>query len=261
MSRAYSRKIANTPWCRIAMLPVLVGCLVCSGCVGATRLPARSKGPQGASLQKSDLDLSFLQAGTARREDVLSKLHSIDTAYSNPRLFWGRWSDSKWGYWWFVASQTYAAGDAKRVWHVHNLLVTFDQNGVVQTRTVIDDNRALWRELHAQLAEMPPLDLTQPVTLPILRSDSVEITLSKDAIHIERRKASKSFDVSAIKVVRFRHVASIEKGSSPGTSCHALELAEKTRSGKAIRFCVAPPDVVTLFLYLREHGPADMAWE
>lgn len=260
MSRVYSCKIRNTSRFLVA-LSVLAGCLMCLGCVGATRLPARSKGPQGASIQKNDLDLSFLQAGTAHREDVLNKLHSIDTTYSNPCLFWGRWSDSKWGYWWFVASQTYAAGDAKRVWHVHNLLVTFDPNGIVQDRKVIDDERALWRELHANLASVPPLDLTQPITIPTLRYDPVGVTVSKDTIHVERRKASKSFDVSPIRVVRFRHFASEEKGSYPGTTCHSLQLAEKTPSGKTIRFCAAPPDVVTLFLYLREHGSPDMAWE
>jgi hypothetical protein len=44
--------------------------------------------------------MSFLQTGTTRREDVLTQLHLIDTTCSNPRLFWGRWSESKWGYWW-----------------------------------------------------------------------------------------------------------------------------------------------------------------
>jgi len=83
-------------------------------------------------MQRKQLDLGFLDAPGTQRQEVLSRLSVVDTAYSNPRLFWGRWSDSKWGYWWFVAAQTGGAGDAKRVWHVHNLLVSFDENGAVR---------------------------------------------------------------------------------------------------------------------------------
>lgn len=72
-------------------LPLLLaGLLACLGCIGATRLPARSHGPEGENIQKEELDLSFLQVGITRRDDVLSRLHAVDSGYSNPHLFWGR---------------------------------------------------------------------------------------------------------------------------------------------------------------------------
>src|SRR5712692_9217710 len=139
--------------------------IILSGCAGATRLPMRSKGPAGEALQIKQLDLSFIDAPGTQREDVVRRLGSVDTGYSNPRLFWARWSESKWGYWWFVAAQTGGAGDAKRVWLMHNLLVAFDENGAVRKKEVIDNDASLWAELHAQLAVGPPLDLSEPVPL------------------------------------------------------------------------------------------------
>jgi hypothetical protein len=62
----------------------------------------RSRGPSGASIESRRLDLSFLHSGTTGRDEVVDKLAAINTGYVNPRLFWGRWSESKWGYWWFV---------------------------------------------------------------------------------------------------------------------------------------------------------------
>ena len=112
-----------------ALTALILSVALFSGCAGATRLPARTRGPAGDDLQVKQLDLAFLDASGTQRQEVLSRLSSVDTSYANPRLFWGRWSDSKWGYWWFMAGGTSAAGDAKRIWHVHNLLVSFDENG------------------------------------------------------------------------------------------------------------------------------------
>ncbi len=248
---------------------LFLGCVLpYLGCVGATRLPVRSRGPEGTSIQKNEMDLSFLQSGSTSREDVVSKLHAIDTAYSNPRLFWGRWSQSKWGYWWIVAGGGPGggggvAGDAARIWHVHNLLVTFDEKGVMQTQKVVDDDHTLWRTLHSELANQPPLDLSEPITLSLGNADPPTLTLSKDAIHVERRKAEKSFDVSPLKVTRFSHHKYGPEGhaSSAATSCHKLHLAEKTRSGKSFSFCAKPGDVAIMFQYLHEYGAAKMSWE
>jgi hypothetical protein len=212
------------------------------------------------------MDLSFLQAGSTSREDVITKLHAIDTSYSNPKLFWGRWSQSKWGYWWFVAgpcSSNCAGGDAKRIWHVHNLLVTFDEKGVMQTQKMIDDDRTLWRTLNSELGKMPPLELSEPLKLSLGSADPSTVILTKDAIHVERRKASKSFDVSPQKVTRIDHGKFGPQGhtSSAVTSCHKLYLAEKTKSGKSFSFCGMPTDVAILFQYLHEYGSANMSWK
>jgi hypothetical protein len=234
-----------------------------SGCAGATRLPARTHGPTGANFEAKQLDLHFLDEGGARREEVLQRLSLIDTGYTNPRLFWGRWSDSKWGYWWVVAAQGGAAGDAKRVWHAHNLLVTFDESGVEQKKIVIDDDAALWRELHAQLAELPPLDLTQPVAMAVNRCCWLtEMTLTRDSVHIaQSKKKNPTVEVSPLKIVRISHNGVPNKGSSVGTTCHTLHLAEKSAMGKNIHFCADPPSVALMFQYLRQSAPESLQWE
>jgi hypothetical protein len=230
------------------------------GCAGATRLPTRAHGLTGANLEAKQLDLHFLDEGGARREDVLQRLGPIDTGYSSPRLFWGRWSNSKWGYWWFVAAQGGGAGDAKRIWHVHNVLVTFDENGIAQKKAVIDDEAALWRELHAKLAESPPLDLTQPVAMSASRCCGVtDMTLTRDSIHITKKNTTA--EISPLKIVRISHNRVPDRGSSTNVTCHTLHLAEKSAIGKRIHFCADAPSVVAMFQYLQQTAPGSLQWE
>jgi len=233
-----------------------------SGCVGATRLPMRTKGPAGETLQRKQLDLGFLDAPGTQRQEVLSRLSVVDTAYSNPRLFWGRWSDSKWGYWWFVAAQTGGAGDAKRVWHVHNLLVSFDENGAVRKKEVIDNDASLWAELHAQLMAGPPLDLSGPV--PLVASgyrNLTRITLAKDSVELERSKGkAKVLRISALKVVRFSH-GRPQPWMHPNTTCHTLHFEDKTEWGKSVLVCADAANVATLFQYLQQAGSPTMRWD
>lgn len=232
------------------------------GCVGATRLPMRTSGPAGEKLNKKQLDLQFLDANGASREEVLQRLAPIDTGYSNPRLFWGRWSESKWGYWWFVAAQTGAAGDAKRMWHVHNLLVKFDENGAAKEKVLIDDDAALWRALHTQLADSSPLDLTQPVTMGISGHWVSEMTLTRDSVRVTRnRKKNPIVEVSPQKIVRISHDRAPDKGSRAGTTCHTLHLAEKSAMGKNIHFCADAPSVAAMFQYLQQTVPGGLQWE
>lgn len=237
-----------------------------SGCAGATRLPMRERGPAGEHLEKK-LDLAFLDESGTRSDEVRERLSAIDTGYANPRLFWGRWSASKWGYWWFVAAQTGGAGDAKRVWHAHNVLVQFDESGIIKGKMLIDDEE-LWRELHSQLMEAPPLDLTQPmaiavrgccgVTDMVLTQDSIRITTRRITI---RRNKTSTVELSPQAIVRISHKGVPDKGSSVGTTCHTLHLAEKSEAGKSVHFCADPPSVAAIFQYLNQNGSKNLRWE
>lgn len=244
----------------VSALALLVSVL--SGCVGATRLPMRTKGPAGESLQRKQLDLAFLDAPGTQRQEVLSRLSEVDTAYSNPRLFWGRWSQSKWGYWWFVAAQTGGAGDAKRVWHVHNLLVSFDENGAVRKKEVIDNDASLWAELHAQLAAVPPLELAEPLQLEASGYRRLtKIRLAKDWVELERSKGKAPvLRISPRKVVRLSH-GRAQSWMHLNTTCHTLHFEEKTEWGKSIMVCADAANVATLFQYLQQTGSPTMRWD
>lgn len=257
-----------SPCRRFALVIVLLACGSLVTCVGATRMPMRTRGPAGAQIQASNLDMRFLESPAVRQEDVADRLASIDTGYRDPHLFWGRWADSKWGYWWMVvAASPYgggggaaAAGDAKRIWHVKNLLVTFDDKGVMQKREVIDDERTLWRRLHDHVAAMSPLDLSQPQILSVDAPNSRSILLHKEYFEVSAGKRG-PVRIAPTSVLQFSHESSKDKRNNSGSTCHTLHLAEKTSAGKVIHYCGNAEHVVTLFRYLQETGEKTMKWE
>ena len=244
-----------------AFLILFLCSLTLSGCLAATRLPTESRGAEGATIEKPDLDLSFVQIGTTRREEVLTNLGSIDTGYSDPRLFWGRWVSSSWG---FIVRL-----DVKQVWRTHNLLITFDENGVVQGQEFINNNRVLWRELHAHVAKSPPLDLSQPIQLVIsgsygrsIRLSEVRsVTLANDAMEFARDKAKKPVSISPLQVSRLSYLGMIVDPDHPSATCHVLHLSKKTSMGRRILFCAEPTDLMKMFTYLQQAGPPGMEWE
>lgn len=246
----------------LAISALIFSAALLSGCAGATRLPMRAKGPAGETLQNKHLDLAFLDAPGTQRQEVADRLKTVDTAYANPRLFWGRWSESKWGYWWFVASTNDARGDAKWVWHTHNLLVSFDENGVVRKKAVFDDDKSLWAELHTQLAEAPALDLSQPLQLPMTGRGRLHmITLERDSMLLDPVRARISpFRVSPQAIIRVSHDRA-DNRFDRATTCHTLHLAEKSPMGKRISFCASPAYVATTFQYLQQYGSPQLRWE
>ncbi len=242
--------------------------LVLSGCVGATRVPSRVHDPTGVTIEKNNIDLDFLQAGTTRREEVVDKLSRIDTGCSNPRMFWGRWSESKWGHW----AVGISGGEVARDWHVHNLLISFDQNGVMQTKELTDDERVLERELRAQLATAPPLDLSQPVPITLTPTHLgnyeenpiiglIDMTLTKDGKIVRgaaqphsRDAKSPIVQISVLKVARISYDSYHGNKSSSGSICHDLHLTEKSPIGKSILFCTSAVNLATIFQYFRQAG-------
>jgi hypothetical protein len=245
------------------LFSILLGTsLLVSACAGVTRLPARAKGPAGESLQEKKPDLAVLDAPGSRREDVLRSFASIDTGYQNPRLFWARWSDSKWGYWWVIAGGNSAAGDAGRLWHVHNLLVSFAEDGSIRSKKMFDDSPSLWVELHAQLTGAPSLELAEPVHLAVLGSGGVSsITLTKGKVLLERhKKKNPTLEASPLEIVRFSH-SRYSRKLFPGATCHTLHFAAATSWGKSVLVCASPSDVATLFQYLQQEGAPLLRWD
>lgn len=241
---------------------LLVTSFLVSGCAGVTRLPARAKGPAGENLQEKKPNLAVLDAPDARRDDVVKTFASIDTGYQNPRLFWARWSDSKWGYWWVIAGNNTAAGDAGRLWHPHNLLVSFAEDGTIRSRKIFDDSPSLWSELHTQLIDSPALEFAQPIHIPALGSGALRsIALTKDNLLLERnKKKNPTLQISPRDIVRFSHTRYNRK-LFPGATCHTLHFAAGTPWGKSVLLCAAPSDVATLFQYLQQQGSPLMRWD
>lgn len=251
---------------RITSVITLCFCALLCSCVGATRLSVRATGPAGA-LQPRAIDLNFVQTGSTQRDEVAHQLAALDTTYSNPRLFWARWSESRWGYWWVVGMpcNSCMAADAHRKWHFKNFLVAFDENGLATTRDTITDDKLLWRTLHSRLlqAPPPPLDLSQPIRISLTEADPIAILLSQDQMEFVRLdQVGPNVQVPVRNLIRFRHTGTIlGNKTAPGPTCHELEFPEKTIFGKKIKFCATPDQVGILFQYLQQAASPAMKWE
>ena len=239
-----------------------------TACFGATRMTTRQHGSSGQQIDSKTFDPSFVQSGTTTRDEVLAKLSSVNTGYNDPHFFWGRWATSKWGYWWVVVAPSpnggggAGGGDAKRIWHVHNILITFDDHGIAQDTKLFDDDPPLWRELHKQVATLPSLDPAKPLTFAVGKYGEQQITLNPEWIGVERSRGKiRSMRVSPGKVSRITHTGVKDKRNNPGTSCHILYFAEKTAFGKKINICTDGGNLLATFQYLRQYAPADMKWE
>ena len=231
--------------------------LVLSGCTVPMRLPSRINGPVGGTIQKDDIDLTFLQAGTTRREQVVSRLSRIDTGYSSSILFWGRWNESKAGY----AVIGPLGGGAERIWNLHDVLVSFDENGVMQSKVLIGSEKALDRQLITQLTKAPLLELSEPkqIGLMEIRHGVKEMTFTKDAMLV-RDETAKLVEIPPLKVTRISYTAA-PYGLPSDSSCRILHLTEKTSIGKNLFFCVSERNLPTILKYFQQAGPPNMRWE
>ena len=238
---------------------VLVLCAVLTACMGATRLPARRHGLGGVPIQKDELELSSLESSTVRRDDVAAKLTRIDTGCNDPHLFWGRWAESKWGYWWIVAVPGGGGGDAERVWHVKNLLITFNDIGAIQSKQVIGNDHVLWQTLRADTAsELAPVNF-KPIVIG-LPGKFRTLTLTSSGLEIVHAKKGHIL-IAPEKLTRFSHHGSPNKQESAPVTCHKLHFSEETAIGSSVNFCASAGEVVSVFQYLDHAAPKTMRWE
>lgn len=219
----------------------------------------------GEKIPPKEIDLHFVQTGITQREEVQQQLAVIDSAYDNPRLFWGRWSESRWGFWWIVGApcNNCMAGDAGRLWRIKNLLVAFDDKGVVSAADTIGDDK-LWLTLHRYIADIhsPTLDLSRPTRIVLTNSDPVAILLHPQTMEFERSDNTKpNLEVPVQNVVRFQHEPIADHNPSHSVTCHKLHVSKKTVLGRKINVCGEPAEIGMMFEYLQQEARADMAWK
>lgn len=239
---------------RIFQLPVSL--LLCSLCLGCLVVPLRV--PTQTSHGK--IDLTFIHPGSTKREEVLEKLRWADTGLNNERLFLGRWSRSKWAVAWFVGGYGAGTGDAKRIWGAENLMIEFDETGVVQQSRRVSDE-ALAKELSAWLvrSHSPDLDLSTPMEISIadhhVRGDTYQparLVLAQDYLELkEPEKKSREFRVPRGKLTQITF-AGVFKRDEPelGYLNHTLHFAEKTSVGRQMTVQTDLPGLLMLVKYL-----------
>ena len=114
--------------------------ICCCGCIAVPiRVPTKAVGTTGDTGKK--VDLSFIVAGTTPRNEVAQRLAWVDSGIKNDRFFVARWTQSSWGVAWAVGG--YYAADAgwNRSWIIRYLVVEFDQQGLTEKFSFVDDHK------------------------------------------------------------------------------------------------------------------------
>lgn len=236
--------------------------LMGTGCIALpSKLPNRLHGTSGARIEKSEVDFSFIKVGETRRDEVAARLEAID-AGSPGQFFWGRWAESSWGM--VGAGATGSdldpvAGFAERHWHFHNLLVRFDEQGIVDEKITVDDGETLWNQLLAYSRSSRPAADSEPLRIPTLERKYPEIVLSADAIEFRgaKPKSSLMFHFPSPTVIHLRPQFQREV-RRPEWNCYTLQV-ENASAGMRhkARFCGYGQGLAKLVAYLdRLPGPA-----
>jgi hypothetical protein len=232
-----------------------------------------SRRDRAASGEERKLDLTFIQAGKTSRAEVNEKIGWMDTGYRNPHVFWGRWSSSTLGYWVVVGGPGGAEDLSRRVWGLKNLIISFDQNGLVRDSQLSDETELI-RMLHQTFVETEaePLDLTQSLTFAVEYRDGrtyklANLSFGPDSIVVQGvRRSYVNIAPTQISEVRPPGPMSQDVGwnlDRPGATERpgiTLLLSEKSRRGKEIILRMPADALATLILFLNEKGSAKLKW-
>jgi hypothetical protein len=241
----------------------LVLCSTFLACIGATPLPKRTRSPEGTEVK--NVDLTFIHPGQTTRDQVRDKLKLLDTGYQGDHFFLGRWSSSTWGGWMVaVGIPPGGFGGGGRVWKSGNVLVEFDDAGIVKRSEPFDDTKAL--RVLAPVAENTPLPLTAPLELSVQYWNAVsvgrvpaKIVLSPGSFDFEElgdRKNKQKFSLPAKDVLRLETPISMVVPDPTYTTqrlhcAHDLKKLGGPRS-RDINLGLTLPQVVTLMSYVTQ---------
>jgi len=110
---------------KVRSVVALLVCFALTGCV-PTPMPKRARGAAGTDLPGVP-DTSQIHLGFTTRAEILEKFSSINTGVPGQRLFVGRWAFSHGG------------GNGIRDWTLQDLIVRFNDQGIVEKYAVSSD--------------------------------------------------------------------------------------------------------------------------
>ena len=253
-------------WVALGALPFSL----CQGCIyfaTPMRAPTHNTGASGEGAN-GKLALGFIQPGKTGRDEVIQKLGWTNTGLKDDRLFLGRWASSSWG----VYSAVVLAGggadgaagvgtDAwNRHWGTHNLLIEFDEKGLVKRYRVFPDSQ-LVQELAARVAESPnhSLNLSGPIEIRVIlhrpkdRRFNGSFVLNNDSLEFrveDETSGMHNFQI-APKQIRTLSLASVP-GPYPAYMNGTIHFTEKTPIGDEVTVRVDGPNVMALVKYLAQ---------
>ena len=258
-------------WCWAALIAMTA--LSCGGCAFATpmRAPTHNSGAAGEGAN-GKVSLGFIQAGKTSREEVMQKLGWTSTELKDDRLFLGRWASSSWGVYSMASlDTTNPVEDWNRHWGTHNVLIEFDEKGLVRKYRMFPDSEMI-KELTAVVAESPgrSLDLAKPVEVPVgLRGPrdayyAGSLVLAGDSFEFRQDNPNgthnfkispqqiQKFGVTNLSHSRWSHTLGSRQGPYPRYLNAIIHFTEKNKTDRAITLRVDPPVVLLLVEYLAE---------
>jgi len=244
---------------------VMVGCIVVP-----IKMKTRVEGPAGT---KQTLPKEALAPGTTTRQQVEEMYKGFAVETDIPNFLWGRFRKSSWAVI-FAAGGGYggAVAGGGRTWEVHNLLITFDSNGIVKSVESVPDKQ-LQKHLMTAAKELgaPPLDLSDPIntggTLPQERALDLELTerALTARLHVPWYNKKKPEPPPKVVVVPVEQIESVvvgkwydDKSTELGVTLH---FDQKTKLGKSITFSAGPNEGLTLLRWLEQVRPSKPAPE
>jgi hypothetical protein len=253
------------PACPLAFSLAVFLAALQSACAGVVPLRHLGAGPTGGTFKPKEVDLTLLEAADVSREDVAARLAPIDTGCGGTSLFWARWVESGWGYFWFVGAQSGVAGGGGRLWHVKNLLATFDEAGVLRGHERIDDDKVLWRRIRARIALESPAETSRPVVVSgpfgVWWNRQVSNQLRLDSGGIVIVLKDRDVAVAPSQFVRFSHEWSAPGKAGAAVTCHRIHFSVRTPIGRSARICVPDCQLLEVYRYLNAVAPVTMKWE
>ena len=236
----------------VSVYCVLVCCL-CMGCAGVVPLSRQTHTPQGTN---ENVHLSFLHVGQTNREEVRDKLKVFDTGVQSERFFLGRWTSSTWA--WFAGSQGGAMGG--RHWSTTNLLIEFDEKGVVKKFESFSD-KDLQRELVPLMKEQKSPETSERLGLAIQSAGHpAEIILSGgnlEFVGMGDRKTPDHFTIGAGKVLSI--VNAVGARIDPAYCDQKIQFTDTQKTPgkpkvKRIYVEIKLPDLLTLLSYIQANS-------
>lgn len=143
--RQKARGRVNTYVEMVVFAAVVAFSFVLCGCVPPLPLARRIELPDGTRFKES---LDFIKPGVTTRAEIEKRLGNMDTR-ALPGAFWGRFSESG-----------FSDPSGERVWSRKNLIVDFDDGGLVRSAREIKDEQLApalmgWLTSHPKIAVAP----------------------------------------------------------------------------------------------------------
>ena len=236
---------------------VVLSCVALTGCIVAPVPMRKHIEASGKAPDQKALDLSFMHSGQTKRDEVVQKLSLIDAGSTKEDLFLGRWVSSGSGWVWLMASQYSADGGYWRNWKVHNLVINFNQDGILTGFRQVDDAH-LVKAFTRLPAAVPSVDspITAAVEFKCCKPQrDIELLLQPDSVAFhELDWLDGDFSVTPNEIARL-HLRGVHH-PDPAHLHMRLTFRQKTKMGRSLNLAIAPSELLRLTSYLQTVNPA-----